>query len=75
MAFAETKHTPAQRPDGARPMHYEYSYTRAHCGVRLSLKTLATRNPAGVNCPKCWPAALKDLQALDRAVKATGGAK
>lgn len=73
--MAESKHTPAARPDGLRPVHYEFSWTRAHCGVRLSMKTLATKKPADVNCPKCWPGALRDLEAGDRAAiaKATGG--
>lgn len=66
----QAKHTPSSRPEGARPVHYEFSVIRAHCGVRLSLKTLATKNPTNVNCPKCWPEALKELKARDRAAPA-----
>lgn len=49
-----------------RPVHYEFSLHRAHCGVRLSLKTHQTKNPHSVTCPKCRPGARRDIPEYDR---------
>lgn len=49
-----------------KPVHYEFSLRRAHCGVKLSFKTFATKNPHHVNCPKCAGAAKRDAADYDK---------